>query len=395
MGTTLVVNPGSSSRKYALYDGRELALEVRFEDTNTGFEMCSQVSGTQQICESIKESDFKSAFAKVAEETKNYLQRELMGKKLDAIVVRVVSPGTFFQKHALIDDTYLAELKKRESTAPLHIPTIVREIESVKKFFPDVRLVAASDSAFHSEMPPQAREFSIAVEDVNSLDIHRFGYHGLSVASVVRRIHPLIGQDPERMIVCHIGNGTSVTAVKNGKSVETTMGFAPATGLPMGSRAGDIDNAALLELMRKKNFRPIDAEMYINTKGGFAGMAKESDIRRLLDRRSQNDATATRALDVFAYHVQKSVAALTVALGGLDVLVLTATASVRSSELRSLVLRGLSHLGVDVSKDRNDLLIGKEGVISVRNSAVKIVVMKTDEMGEMALVGDRFNSSDK
>lgn len=306
-------------------------------------------------------------------------------------MVRVVSPGTYFQRHAIVNDDYLIELKKRETTAPLHIPAIVREFESVKKFFPDVQIIAASDSAFHSEMPPRAREYSIAVADVNELDIHRFGYHGLSVASIVRRIHPLIGQDPERMIVCHIGNGVSVTAVKNGKSIETSMGFSPSTGLPMGSRAGDIDNAALLEIMRVKNFRPVDAEMYINTNGGFAGMAQDSDIRRLLDRRSQNDATATHALDVFAYHIQKCIAGQTVALGGLDVIVLTATASVRSSELRSLILSGLSHIGVQVSKDRNDLLIGKEGVISVRNSEVKIVVMKTDEMGEMAFVGEQLS----
>ena len=193
------------------------------------------------------------------------------------------------------------------------------------------------------------------------------------------------------MIVCHIGNGTSVTAVKNQKSVETTMTFSPSSGLPMGSRAGDLDAAGLLELMRVKNMRPSEAEMYINTNGGLAGMAKDSDIRRLLDRRSQNDTAATHALNVFAYHIQKAVAAQTVALGGLDVLVLTATASIRSSELRGLVLRGLAHLGVHLSKDRNDMLVGKDGVVSVRNSPVKVVVMRTDEMGEMAQIANHFD----
>jgi acetate kinase len=386
MATTLVVNPGSSSRKYALYRGGQSVLDFRFEDTNTGFEMCSQTSGTQQICEAIKKDDFADAFARVVDAVETYLFREERGKKLDSVVIRIVAPGTFFQRHAIIDETYVRELKKREPVAPLHIPIMLREVESARKHFKQAKIIAASDSAFHSTMPPCAREYSIAVADADQFDIHRFGYHGLSVASIVRRIHPLIGIQPERMIVCHLGSGSSVTAVKNDKSVETTMGFSPASGLPMGSRAGDIDSAALLELMRVKHWRPADAEMYINTNGGLVGIANESDIRRLLDRRAQNDATATHALNVFAYNIQKAVAAQTVALGGLDVLVFTATAAVRSSELRSIILRGLSHLGIQISKDRNDLLVGKDGVISMRNSAVKVVVMRTDEMGEMAQV---------
>lgn len=390
MATTLVVNPGSSSRKYALYERGQVVLELRFEDTNSGFEMCSQVSGTQQVCEAVSKDDFTEAFARVEDAVNSHLFREGRGRRLDNVVVRVVAPGTFFQRHAVIDDAYITELKKKVTAAPLHVPHILREIESAQKHFKQARLIAASDSAFHSEIPPVAREYSILREDANEFDIHRFGYHGLSVASVVRRIHALIGIDPERLVVCHIGSGTSVTAVKNGKSVETSMGFAPATGLPMGSRAGDVDTAALLELMRVKHWRPSEAEMYVNTNGGFAGLAGESDIRRLLDRRSKNDAVATQALDVFAYNIQKTVAAQTVALGGLDAIVLTATAAVRSSELRALVLQGLSHLGVNVSKDRNDLLIDKEGVINVRNSAVKVVVMRTDEMGEMAQVAEQI-----
>ena len=391
MATTLVVNPGSSSRKYALYERGQVVLEFRFEDTNSGFEMCSQVSGTQQICEAVSKDDFTEAFARVEDAVNSYLFREGRGRRLDNVVVRVVAPGTFFQRHAVIDDAYVAELKKKVTVAPLHVPHILREIESAQKHFKQARLIAASDSAFHSEIPLVAREYSILREDANEFDIHRFGYHGLSVASVVRRIHALIGLDPERLVVCHIGSGTSVTAVKNGKSVETSMGFAPATGLPMGSRAGDVDTAALLELMRAKHWRPSEAEMYINTNGGFAGMAGESDIRRLLDRRSKNDAVAAQALNVFAYNMQKMIAAQTVALGGLDAIVLTATAAVRSSELRALILQGLSHLGVQMSKDRNDLLVSKEGVISVRNSTVKVVVMRTDEMGEMAQVAEQIS----
>lgn len=394
MGTTLVVNPGSSSRKYALYHDRQLVLELRFEDTDTGYEMCSQFSGTRQICESIKKTEFVSAFDQVVEAVEQQLFNVVgAGTRLDAVVVRVVAPGTFFQQHAVIDDTYLTKLRERESVAPLHIPVILREIKAIQKHFSHAKLIAASDSAFHSGMPPEAREYSLAIEDVNKFDIHRFGYHGLSVASVSRRIHPLIGRNPERMIVCHVGNGTSVTAVKNGKSVETTMGFSPVTGLPMGSRGGDVDSAAVLELMRVRQWLPSDAEVYLNSSSGLVGMAKESDIRRLLDRRAQNDAVATQALCVFAYHIKKAIAAQTVALGGLDVLALTATAAVRSAELRDLILNGLSHLGVQMSKDRNELLVGKDGVISTQESAVKVVVLRTDEMGEMLQVAEQVGAA--
>lgn len=389
MGTTLVVNPGSSSRKYALYRDGQLVLELRFEDTNSGFEMCSRIAGAQQVCEAIQPDDFKQSFDLVAEKVGGYLFRESIGK-LECVVIRVVAPGTYFQQHREITGEYIANLKQQETKAPLHVPIVLREIAGAQKYFRQAKIIAASDSVFHRDMPARAREYSIPAVDSEQHDIHRFGYHGLSVASIVRRIHSLIGRDPERMIVCHIGNGTSVTAVLHGKSVETTMGFSPMSGLPMGSRAGDLDSAALIELMRLKHWRPQDAEMYINTSGGLAGMSGEPDIRRLLDRRAQNDALATKALDVFVYNIQKAIAAQTVALGGVDVLVLTATASVRSAELRALILKDLSHLGLVYSEDRNLMFVGKDGVLSARNSPAKIVVMRTDEMGEMAHLANQL-----
>ncbi|MCA9360555.1 hypothetical protein H6785_04070 [Candidatus Nomurabacteria bacterium] len=390
METTLVVNPGSSSRKYSLYCAGELALTLRFEDVNTGFEMCSHMTGSQQVCEAVPRSEFEDSFARVYEEVDKFLFRKSAGR-LDSVVVRVVAPGTYFQAHQEVTDEYLAKLKQCETSAPLHVPSLLKEIASVKKYFKQAKIIAASDSAFHQNMPSRAREYSINNEDAEFYDIHRFGYHGLSVASIVRKIHAVIGQDPERMIVCHIGSGSSVTAVKNGRSIETTMSFSPTSGLPMGSRAGDLDASGLLELMRVKNLRPRDAEVYINTNGGLFGMSGESDIRRLLARRAQNDPKAIIALDKFSYAIQKAIAASTIALGGLDVLVLTATAAVRSNELRYLILSRLEHLGICMSVDRNELLVGKDGVISVRNSPVKVVVMRTDEMGEMAQVATQFS----
>ena len=349
------------------------------------------MSGTRHDCESVTESDFKSSSSYVAEAVESYLENETEQTKLDCIVVRVVAPGTYFQRHAEIDKEYLKQLEKSALSAPLHTPAIIEEIKQLQKAFKNIPLIAASDSFFHRNMPAKARDYSLPEVDSDKFDIYRFGYHGLSVASIIRRIHPLIGRDPERVVVCHVGSGTSVTAVKKGWSVETTMGFSPSSGLVMGSRAGDLDGSALLELMRVKNLELREALTYINQRGGLVGLAEESDIRHLLDRRAHHDPVATGAIDTFVYGIQKAVAAQTVALGGLDVLVLTATAAVRSIELRRLILAGLTHLGLQVSDDRNNLLVGKDGLISTRNSAVKVVVMQTDEMGEMLGIAKQFN----
>lgn len=391
MATTLIINPGSSSRKYALYIDSRSVLEIQFERSGNGFETCSHFSGTQQVCSMVSEDDFRQATIRVADEVSVYLQRAGLGAKLDLVVIRVVAPGSFFQEHRIIDEEYVKKLKEREASAPLHTPIIVRELEQARRQFPGALFIAASDSAFHKQMPYHAREYSLPCRLVEEYDIHRFGYHGLSVSSVVRRIHAVIGIQPERLIVCHIGNGSSVTAVKKGVGVETSMGFSPSTGVLMGTRGGDIDNGALLEVMKVKKMKPQDAELFINTATGLQGLSNDSDIRTLLDRKSRGDEVAVRTLRAFAYRIQKEIASQTVALGGLDVLVLTATASLRSADLRWLITRDLTHLGINVGEARNQSLIGKEGIISVPNSQVKVVVMRTDEMGEMSALASEIS----
>ncbi len=386
MATTLVVNPGSNSKKYALYSNREVVLSHRFELTRGGFEACTHTDTGAQVCNSISNEEYNLSFERVARDVKKFLDKE--SRDLDAICIRIVAPGSEFQAHKVIDSKFIEDFRRREMSVPLHIPYIMQEIQYVKNAFPKTKLVAASDSAFHSTIPGKAREFSIDRSDAETYDIYRFGYHGLSVASIIRRIHPVTGDNPSRVIVCHVGGGVSVNAIKDGKSVDTTMGYSPSSGLPMGSRAGDIDPGGLLQLMRSKNLKPSEAEMYINTKGGLLGLSEISDIRHLLDRKSKGDAVAIQTLDHFVYHIQKAIVGSTVALGGLDMLVLTGTAAERSGELRSMIVEDLEYLGVSLDADRNDLLAGQDGVFSTKKSSVKTVVIKTDEMGEMAQVVD-------
>lgn len=389
MGITLTINPGSSSKKYALYRDGIMVREFVFENANAGFESCVVKRGTQQTCLSITPAEFENSFAIVAKECIDFCHSE--GGGIDTVGIRIVSPGTAFQRHTVVDEAYLALLRDKEQLAPLHIPSVLREIAETKKYFPTTRIIAASDSAFHASLPFVAREMSIDRIDADVLDVRRFGYHGLSVASIVNRVHAVIGQDPKRMIVCHVGSGVSVTAVKNGVSVETSMGYSPVSGIPMSTRASDLGADALLHIIREKKLKPSEAAVYLNRQGGLSGLAGDSDIRHLLDRRAKGELIATQTLDLFAYHIQKAIAASTVSLSGIDALVFTGTAGFRSSELRLILAKNLSYLGIVIDGEKNDVLVGKEGTISDHTAAVKVVVMRTDEMREIARVTEQLD----
>lgn len=389
MGTTLTINPGSSSKKYALYRDGVMVREFVFESANAGFESCTVKKGTLQTCTPVTSEEFENAFSIVAKECQDFCLIE--GGSVDTVGVRVVAPGTAFQKNTVVDEAYLSLLREQEQLAPLHIPLILREISESKKYFPKTRIIAASDSAFHTTLPFVAREFSIDRTDAKMLDIHRFGYHGLSVSSIVNRVHAVTGQDPQKMVVCHIGSGVSVTAVNKGISVETSMGYSPVSGVPMSCRASDLGADALLHLMREKKLTTSEATAYINKQGGLAGLAGDSDVRHLLDRRSKGDQTAIQTLDLFVYHIQKAIAASTVSLGGINTLIFTGTAGFRSAELRALVTKNLNYLGIVIDGEKNDVLVGKEGVVSSRTSEVKIIVMRTDEMREIARIAEQLN----
>jgi acetate kinase len=384
MGITLVVNPGSSSKKFALYRDRTLLINAYVERSVDGFEMCTAISGTQQLCEQLDKGDFKdslSNFLEIAKQNKYFAEFYEVTK----VAVRVVAPGTFFQDHRLIDEDYLSRLKKLVSTVPLHIPHLLQEIESIKKFLPAAKIVAVSDSYFHRTIPVEARRYSIPEEESIKHDIYRFGYHGLSVASVMRKIKKFSQGDNAKVVVCHIGSGVSVTAVKDGKSVDTTMGYAPGSGLLMGSRAGDLEIGALLALMQFQHLRPTDAQVYLQTRGGLKGLTGESDIRLVLERRAKGDKAASEAISTFVYHIQKAIGSYVAIMGGIDTLVFTATASERSSLIRSLIAEPLAYLNISIDFDKNEQCLSRDGVLSKDGSKVNVLVVKTDEAEEILL----------
>jgi acetate kinase len=387
MAITLVVNPGSSSKKYALYEGTTLKFNAYIEHSTHGYEMCTAVAGVQQSCVVVPKEEYQ-------ESVLNFLERAIKDHIIQSITdikkiaIRIVAPGTYFQSHRLVDDMFMLKLDLCATVAPLHVPHIQKELKALRRVLPQASITAVSDSAFHKTLPEVARNYSLPLAESESLDLYRFGYHGLSVASVVKRTHAVIGADPKRLVVCHIGSGVSVTAVKEGKSFDTTMGYAPGGGLIMGTRAGDIDAGALLALMQSRHLKPLDAQMYLQTQGGLKGITEESDLRFLLERKARGDKTAGRAVTSFVYQIKKAIGAYVAVLGGLDALVFTATAGERSPVIRSLVTDSLEVLGIKLDSDKNEACISRDGVISCIDSVVKVAVIKTDEAAEILYLSE-------
>lgn len=385
MDITLVVNPGSASKKYALFKGDVRIFSVLFEHVGDGYGKCVEIDGTRQRCESATAHAFESSL----EEMLALAVREGVIQDTNTITrvgVRIVAPGTFFQTHRVVDEVYIRNLKKMEAAAPLHIPHTIKELSMLSKLLPQVVCIGVSDSAFHCTVPEYAKRYSISRADRESFDVYRFGYHGLSVSSALLQSEQMLDAVSERVVVCHVGSGVSVTAVQHGKSIDTTMGFSPTSGLMMSSRAGDLDAGALLYLMKKKHLTPEDAEVYITKQGGFTGVLGQNDLRIAIDRSERGEPEAKVAIDMFAYHIRKAIGGFVAALGGIDLLVLTATAAERNPFVRARICEGLEGLGVKLDEKLNEERREKSGIISHSRSRAKIIVVHTNEMEEIARV---------
>lgn len=389
MAFTLLINPGSSSKKYSLIHEERVISNAIFEKYGDDFNLCIEQDGLQQKCEGITSDEFGTALHQFLDHCLSTKILENL-KDVTSVGIRVVAPGTFFQKHQVVDDLFIHKLRACEPSAPLHIPYTIKEIDVVKIELPHSKVISVSDSAFHSTMPSWSRDYSIEVNDTKEFDIHRFGYHGISVSSVLKKYQRLYGNIPAKVIVAHVGSGVSMTAIKDRLSMDTSMGFAPDSGLVMGSRAGDLDSGALLELMRAKNIRLFDTLSYIQKRGGLKGMTGEADFRLLLEKVGRSEETAIAALHHFVYHFQKQLGAYAMALQGIDAIILTATASERSSILRHYILENIEWFGIKINVEKNDLLLSGDGVISADDSLVKVVVIRTAELTEMLEVVNTF-----
>lgn len=390
MGTTFVVNPGSSSKKYALYKDGALVFSIRFEETGSEFVVCHEKGGVRSNCEHVPVSQFTHALQYALEKMQKHKVIETPDA-IDRVAIRIVAPGSYFAQHRVIDEAFVAHLREVENVAPLHVPPLISEITACRKVLSQILCVGVSDSAFHQTIPEYVSAVSIPRDDALRFDIKRFGYHGLSIASVARRFPAQFHEVPARAIVCHVGSGVSIAALSNGKSVNTSMGYSPGSGIMMSSRAGDLEADTLITLATRMNMRGRRLYEYLFQEGGFKGVAGYRDLRLVLDKQQQHDADAQKALQMFVHQVHARIGAYVAQLGGLDVIVLTATAAERNSQLRALLMGGLECFGVRIDEEKNESLTG-EGSIHHSDSAVEVLVLKTDEMGEMMRVAEEFTA---
>jgi len=295
----------------------------------------------------------------------------------DAIGHRIVHGGPKLRQHCLIDESVLTRLEAATAFAPLHIPAALSVIRFAQKHFPRLPQVACFDTTFHAELPAVAQVLPIAKE-LQSEGIQRYGFHGLSCESIVRQLGSGL---PNRLVIAHLGNGASVTAVKAGKSIDTSMGLTPTGGVIMGTRSGDLDPGVLVYLMREKKFDAAMLEELVDHRSGLLGISGvASDMRRLHDAAPTN-ADARLAIAMFCYSVRKQVAAMIAVLGGVDLFVFTGGIGENDVAARAEICGGLSWLGLSLDEDRNQ---SANNPISCPGSRCAVQVIRSQEDEEIA-----------
>jgi acetate kinase len=310
-------------------------------------------------------------------------------KEIDAVGHRVVHGGEKFASSVLITDEVIDVIESLTDLAPLHNPANLTGIRAFKELMPDVPMVGVFDTAFHQTMPKEAYLYALPYSAYTDLMIRRYGFHGTSHYYVSRRAAELLGKPIEqtKIVTCHLGNGSSIAAVDGGKSIDTSMGFTPLEGVPMGTRCGDIDPAIVTYLMEKLNLDVAGVTEYMNKKSGVFGISGiSSDFRDLADA-EHTDERAALALKVFAYKVKKYIGAYACAMGGLDAIVFTAGVGENDRRVRELVLEGLEFLNVEADFELNMTCPrGATVDLAKPSSKVRVFVIPTDE--EMVIAKD-------
>ncbi|MDO5707700.1 MAG: acetate kinase [Andreesenia angusta] len=391
----LVINCGSSSLKYQLIDmdnEKELAKGLAERIGIEGSRVKHEVIGKEKVIIEKPMPDHKRALEIVIES----LADDEIGaiKSMDeigAVGHRVVHGGENFTKSEIIDDKVMEGIRECIDIAPLHNPPNIMGIEACQEIMPNVPMVAVFDTAFHQTMPKVSYLYALPYELYEKYGIRRYGAHGTSHNYVSHRAAEILGKDLKdlKMVTCHLGNGSSVSAVKDGKCLDTSMGFTPLEGLIMGTRTGDIDPAIVPFVMQKENLNPEEMSDLLNKKSGVLGISGiSSDFRDVENEAEKGNERAQLALDMFKYSVLKYVGAYTAAMNGVDAIVFTAGVGENSPEDREYVCDALEYLGVKIDSEKNKVR-GKETIISTDDSKVKVLVVPTNE--ELMIARDTLN----
>ncbi len=381
----LVINCGSSSLKYQLFDMEdETALAAGIAE-RIGIErsVLKHTPGEKERVVIEKDmANHKEAIAMVLEALTSGEHGVISSfDEIDAIGHRVVHGGEEFSGSVLIDQPVMGALKKFIDLAPLHNPPNIMGIEACQEILPAVIQAGVFDTAFHQTMPARAYTYGLPYELYEKHAIRRYGFHGTSHKFVAKRAAQLLGKPLEqlKLVTCHLGNGASIAAVAGGRSIDTSMGFTPLEGLIMGTRSGDIDPAIPVFLMEKLNMSGSEINDLLNKQSGVAGISGvSSDFRDVEAAAAQGNKRAQLALDAFYYKVIKYIGAYSAAMNGIDAVIFTAGLGENSPEMREVVCDGLTYLGVQLDKSKNNVR-GKEGDLAVADSPVRILLVPTNE----------------
>ncbi|MBM6662703.1 acetate kinase [Marseilla massiliensis] len=392
----LVLNCGSSSIKYALYNMDDKSVMTSGGAERVGLEgafVKVKLPGGEkkQIMHDIPEhtEGVKFIFSLLTDPEIGVI-KDL--KEIDAVGHRMVHGGEKFNKSVLLTEEVLKTFEECSDLAPLHNPANLKGVRAVQELMPGLPQVGVFDTAFHQTMPDYAYMYAIPYELYEKYGIRRYGFHGTSHRYVSHRVCDFLGVKPEeqRIITCHIGNGGSVAAVKFGKCMDTSMGLTPLEGVMMGTRSGDIDGGAVSFIEKKLGLDADGISNLLNKKSGVYGITGiSSDMREIEAAEKAGNPKAILAQNMYNYRIKKYIGAYAAAMGGVDIIVFTAGVGENQTGMRAGACEGLEWMGVKLDKEKNEKVRGEEAVISAPDSRVKVVVIPTDE--ELMIATDTMN----
>ncbi len=380
----LVLNSGSSSLKYQVIDTEtgEMLVKGYYERIGqVGAFLTHKVNGEKHHFEHPAKNHEKAIQFVMKRLTSDHYGVFKSLDELDAIGHRVVHGGEQFKDAVLITDEVIQEIKENAMLAPLHNPAAILGIEACQKVVPNKPMVAVFDTAFHQTISKEKYIYPIPYEYYEKYHVRKYGFHGTSHQYVANRVAEILGKDIKelKIVNCHLGQGASICAIKNGESVETSMGLTPLGGIPMGTRSGDLDPSVVTYLMKKEELDADDVEEVLNRESGVYGISMVSvDFRDIEAEALAGGKHAKLALDAYHYSIAGYIAKCAVAMGGIDVLTFTAGVGEKSPYSRSEICKQLGILGVEISGKAN-LVKGEEAEISSPNSKVKVFVIPTNE----------------
>ena len=383
----LVINAGSSSLKYQLLNPETEQLLAKGLCERIGidgkFTYKPQIEGKQKLDAIDVDMPTHSEAIKTVLNTLVDPENGVIASmsEIDAVGHRVVHGGEKFACSVLINDDVMKAIEECIPLAPLHNPANITGIKACEEVMPGVPMVAVFDTAFHQTMPPRAFTYAIPYEYYTKDHIRRYGFHGTSHSYVSKRAAEILGLPIEllKIVTCHLGNGSSVDAIAGGKSLETSMGFTPLDGLPMGTRCGSIDVSIIEYLMENHNMTIEEVMNILNKKSGMLGVSGvSSDFRDLEQAAAEGNERAKLAIDMFCYKTHKRIGSAAAAMNGIDVLIFTAGGGENSASLREKIAAGLDFMGIKVDHSKNQVR-GEEAIISTDDSRVKVMVIPTNE----------------